>query len=106
MPAACSCRPEVQVAADGAAVVEAAAGPLGPHVRRPEARQYSGTPGKIANCPVGVFLGYATSVGHVGLDGALFVPREWLADRARCRRGRHPPRGGPPAKTRPGPGEP
>jgi SRSO17 transposase len=172
MAAACSCRPEVQVAADGAAVVEAAAGLLGPHVRRPEARrhatdylrglladverkngwqlaehvgyahprgiqrvlaryawdaaalredlcrwvvaelgdpggvlvvdetgfpkqgrhsagvarQYSGTLGKIANCQVGVFLGYATATGHVGLDGALFVPQEWFADREQCRR--------------------
>jgi SRSO17 transposase len=172
MLAACSCRPEVQVTADGAGSVEAALGLLGAHVRRPEAqrhaadylrgliadverkngwqlaeyagyahprgiqrvldryawdaeavrddlrrwavaelgdprgvlvvdetgfpkqgrhsagvaRQYSGTLGKIANCQVGVFLGYATSGGHVGLDRALFVPREWFADRERCRR--------------------
>ena len=172
MPAACSCPPEVQIAADGAAAVEAVAGLLGPHVRRPEARrhavdylrgliaeverkngwqlaeyagyahprgiqrvldryawdadavrddlrrwvvaelgdprgilvvdetgfpkqgrhsagvarQYSGTLGKVANCQVGVFLGYATAGGHVGLDRALFVPREWSADRERCRR--------------------
>jgi SRSO17 transposase len=50
------------------------------------ARQYSGTLGKIANCQIGVFLGYAASGGHVGLDRALFVPQEWLADRERCRR--------------------
>ncbi len=50
------------------------------------ARQYSGTLGKIANCQVGVFLGYATCRGHVGLDRALFIPREWFADRDRCRR--------------------
>jgi SRSO17 transposase len=50
------------------------------------ARQYSGTLGKIANCQVGVFLGYASPRGHVGLDRALFVPQEWFADRARCRR--------------------
>src|SRR5688572_13919728 len=50
------------------------------------ARQYAGTLGKIANCQVGVFLGYATAAGHVGLDGALFVPQEWFADRERCRR--------------------
>ena len=172
MPAACSCPPEVQIAADGAAAVGAAAGLLGPHIRRPEARrhavdylrgliaeverkngwqlaeyagyahprgiqrvldryawdadavrddlrrwvvaelgaprgilvvdetgfpkqgrhsagvarQYSGTLGKVANCQVGVFLGYATAGGHVGLDRALFVPREWSADRERCRR--------------------
>lgn len=49
------------------------------------ARQYCGTLGKLANCQVGVFLGYATARGHVGLDCALFVPEEWFADRARCR---------------------
>lgn len=47
------------------------------------ARQYCGTLGKIANCQVGVFLGYASPQGHVGLDRALFLPREWLEDRAR-----------------------
>ena len=50
------------------------------------ARQYCGTLGKLANCQVGVFLGYATARGHVGLDRALFVPEEWFADRDRCRR--------------------
>src|SRR5437868_2457989 len=49
------------------------------------ARQYCGTLGKLANCQVGVFLGYATPRGHVGLDRALFVPEEWFADRDRCR---------------------
>jgi SRSO17 transposase len=49
------------------------------------ARQYCGTLGKLANCQVGVFLGYATARGHVGLDCALFVPEEWFADRDRCR---------------------
>ena len=172
MSAACSCLPEVRIAAAGAAAVEAAAGLLEPHVRRPEARrhaadylrgliadverkngwqlaeqagyvhprgiqrvlaryawdadairdalrrwvvaelgdaravlvvdetgfpkqgrhsagvarQYSGTLGKIANCQVGVFLGYASPRGHVGLDRVLFVPQEWFADRDRCRR--------------------
>jgi SRSO17 transposase len=50
------------------------------------ARQYSGTLGKIANCQIGVCLGYATARGHVGLDRALFVPQEWFADRERCQR--------------------
>src|SRR6266536_64914 len=49
------------------------------------ARQYCGTLGKRANCQVGVFLGYATPRGHVGLDRALFVPEAWFADRDRCR---------------------
>lgn len=39
----------------------------------------------MANCQIGVFLGYATPHGHVGLDRALFVPEAWVADRDRCR---------------------
>ena len=50
------------------------------------ARQYCGTLGKRANCQVGVFLGYASPRGHVGLDRALYLPREWTDDRPRCRR--------------------
>lgn len=49
------------------------------------ARQYSGTLGKIGNCQVGVFLGYASPQGHVGLDRALYLPKEWTDDRPRCR---------------------
>jgi SRSO17 transposase len=49
------------------------------------ARQYSGTLGKIANCQVGVFLGYASARGQVALDRELFVPQDWFSDRARCR---------------------
>jgi SRSO17 transposase len=49
------------------------------------ARQYCGTLGKRANCQVGVFLGYASPKGHVGLDRALCLPQEWTDDRVRCR---------------------
>ena len=49
------------------------------------ARQYSGTLGKIGNCQIGVFLGYASSKGHVGLDRGLYLPKAWTDDRARCR---------------------
>jgi SRSO17 transposase len=55
------------------------------------ARQYCGTLGKIANCQIGVFLGYASPKGHAGLDRALFVPEEWLQDRARCSKAGIPP---------------
>jgi SRSO17 transposase len=44
------------------------------------ARQYSGTAGRIENCQVGVFLGYATRHGRARLDRALYLPREWAAD--------------------------
>ena len=50
------------------------------------ARQYSGTLGKVDNCQIGVFLGYATARGHALLDGRLWLPREWTDDAERCRR--------------------
>ena len=50
------------------------------------ARQYCGTLGKLANCQIGVFLGYASARGRVGLDRALYLPKEWAEDRARRRR--------------------
>ncbi|CCF82383.1 transposase (fragment) [Nitrolancea hollandica Lb] len=40
--------------------------------------------GPSANRQVGVFLGYASPHGHVGRDHALFLPRDWLEDRARA----------------------
>ena len=49
------------------------------------ARQCCSTLGKRANCQIGVFLGYASPKGHVGLDRALYLPQEWTNDRARCR---------------------
>jgi SRSO17 transposase len=50
------------------------------------ARQYSGTAGRIENCQIGVFLGYATAKGRALLDRALYLPKEWAADKARRRR--------------------
>jgi len=50
------------------------------------ARQYSGTLGKVDNCQIGVFLGYATARGHALIDGQLWLPREWTDDPKRCRR--------------------
>jgi SRSO17 transposase len=49
------------------------------------ARQYNGTAGRIENCQVGVFLGYATSKGRALLDRTLYLPKEWTDDRPRCR---------------------
>jgi SRSO17 transposase len=49
------------------------------------ARQYCGTLGKVANCQVGVFLGYASPKGHAGVDRALYLPRGWSEDADRCR---------------------
>ncbi len=48
------------------------------------ARQYSGTAGMVDNCQVGVFLGYASPLGHALLDRELSLPEEWTDDRERC----------------------
>ena len=37
-------------------------------------RQYSATAGRVENCQIGVFLGYANCWGQGLLDRALFVP--------------------------------
>jgi SRSO17 transposase len=48
------------------------------------ARQYCGTLGKVANCQVGTFLAYVSERGHALVDKALYLPREWTDDPARC----------------------
>jgi SRSO17 transposase len=47
------------------------------------ARQYSGTAGRIENCQIGVFLGYATRHGRALLDRALYLSRDWAEDAPR-----------------------
>ncbi len=44
------------------------------------AHQYCGALGKLANCQVGVYLGYASRKGYTLLAGQLFVPEGWFAD--------------------------
>ena len=48
------------------------------------ARQYSATASKVENCQIGIFLGYASRLGHTLLDRELYLPEEWTADRPRC----------------------
>src|SRR5947209_9781794 len=48
-------------------------------------RQYSGTAGRIENCQIGVFLGYAGRHGHALIDRALYLPEVWTNDPARRR---------------------
>jgi SRSO17 transposase len=50
------------------------------------ARQDSGTAGKVDNCQIGVFLGYAGPLGQALVDRELYLPKEWTTDRDRCRR--------------------
>jgi SRSO17 transposase len=48
-------------------------------------RQYSGTAGRIENCQIGVFLGYASRHGQVLIDRALYRPVDWCNDADRRR---------------------
>src|ERR1700739_3519181 len=43
-------------------------------------RQYSGTAGRIENCQIGVFLGYASPSGQALIDRALYLPQSWAGD--------------------------
>jgi SRSO17 transposase len=42
------------------------------------AAQYCGSVGKVANCQVGVHLGYVSRQGYTLLDSQLFMPAEWF----------------------------
>src|SRR3954467_13390343 len=55
------------------------------------ARQYSGTAGRIENCQIGVFLGYASRYGHAMLDRALYLPKAWAEDAPRREEAGVPP---------------
>src|SRR3982751_11712 len=46
-------------------------------------RQYSGTAGRVENCQVGVFLGYASRHGRALIDRALYLPAGWAGDPGR-----------------------
>src|SRR4051794_33259031 len=46
-------------------------------------RQWCGRLGKLDNCSVGVYLGYASRLGHALVDFRLYLPREWATDKRR-----------------------
>jgi SRSO17 transposase len=54
------------------------------------ARQYSGTAGRIENCQIGVFLGYASPRGHALIDRRLYLPKDWIEDGERRKVARIP----------------
>ena len=54
------------------------------------ARQYCGALGKVANCQVGVFLGYASPHGHAGLDPAPYLPEKSPTDPTRSAKAKIP----------------
>src|SRR6516162_7527223 len=50
------------------------------------ARQYCGPLGKVENCQVGVFAGYASRKGYALVDKRLFLPEAWFTDAYAARR--------------------
>lgn len=48
------------------------------------ARQWSGRQGKVDNCQVAVFAALAQGPQSVLIDTRLYLPQEWVEDRARC----------------------
>src|SRR5262249_14373086 len=47
-------------------------------------RQYTGTAGRTENAQVAVYLAYAAPAGSAFIDRALYLPRSWADDPARC----------------------
>jgi SRSO17 transposase len=50
------------------------------------ARQWCGRLGKVDNCQVAVYLGYASRDEHALVDLRLYLPKEWATDRKRRRK--------------------
>src|SRR5215475_11328892 len=48
-------------------------------------RQYTGTAGRTENAQVAVYLAYGAPAGSAFIDRALYLPRSWTDDPARCR---------------------
>src|SRR6266481_4757223 len=48
-------------------------------------RQWCGRLGKLDNCQVGIYLGYASRREHALVDMRLYLPEEWARDKARRR---------------------
>ncbi len=47
------------------------------------ARQWCGRLGKVDNCQVAVYLGYASRLEHALVDLRLYLPKEWTTDQKR-----------------------
>ena len=49
------------------------------------ARQWCGRLGKVDNCQIGVFAVLCHGERHIPIDARLYLPKQWLDDRRRCR---------------------
>jgi len=69
--------------ADGVIVFDPSAFPKSGSESVGAARQWCGRLGKIDNCQVGIFMGYASGREHALVDMRLYLPKEWAKDRKR-----------------------
>ena len=69
--------------ADGVIVFDPSAFPKSGSESVGAARQWCGRLGKIDNCQVGIFMGYASAREHALVDMRLYLPKEWAKDRKR-----------------------
>jgi len=53
-------------------------------------RQWCGRLGKLDNCQVGVFWGYASPLGRALVDRRLYLPKDWAQDGKRRKKGHVP----------------
>jgi SRSO17 transposase len=69
--------------ADGVLVIDPSAFPKKGTESVGVARQWCGRLGKVENCQVGIYLGYASRKEHALVDYRLYLPREWTGERKR-----------------------
>lgn len=68
---------------DGVIVFDPSAHPKSGKYSVGVARQWCGRLGKLDNCQVGIYMGYASRKEHVIVDERLFLPEEWAKDKKR-----------------------
>jgi SRSO17 transposase len=69
--------------ADGVLVFDPSAFPKKGSASVGVKRQWCGRLGKVENCQLGVYLGYASRKDHALVDCRLFLPQEWARDQDR-----------------------
>jgi SRSO17 transposase len=77
-------------AADGVLILDGSGFPKSGTASCGVERQWCGRLGKIDNCQVGVFLGYASRRGQALVDRRLYLPHSWAEDRDRRAQGQVP----------------
>jgi SRSO17 transposase len=76
-------------AEDGVLIVDSSGVPKQGDASAGVKRQWCGELGKVDNCQVGVYLGYASQAGYTLLDRRLYLPEDWFTAayaerRAKC----------------------